>query len=77
MFGLLTSIETGGFCLLPWCCIWFPNAMGYPSRLSIGRGARETPPRMVWFIGWALLLSPSIMILVLWLEGAFSGLRTE
>jgi len=24
MFGLLTSIETGGFCLLSWCCIWFP-----------------------------------------------------
>jgi hypothetical protein len=68
--GALTGIEMASFCLVAWCCIWFPGAMGTSPVAAIGRNARGTPATMVWFVGWALLLVPPAVLLLLWVQGA-------
>jgi len=59
-----------GYCVFALCCVWFPGTIGIPPRqtLPIGRTGKETPARLVWLIGWALLLLPMIITLLVWLQ---------
>ncbi len=58
-----------GYCVFALCCVWFPAVMGIPpTTFAIGRAAKETPARLVWLIGWALLLLPMIITLLVWLQ---------
>ena len=48
--------------------IWFPEAAG-----SVIDGAinKESPPIMVWFIGWFVFLLPLGILGYWWLAGVF------
>ena len=43
------------FCVLPLACIWFPDAS---ADFIGGRIDRESPPRLVFILGWIVLLVP-------------------
>jgi hypothetical protein len=62
------GFRTAAYCLLAWSCVWFPEAMGMPTG-RLGRNSRETPPGLVWFIGWGLLLIPAGVLFLLWAQG--------
>jgi hypothetical protein len=67
--GAVTGLRVAAYCLVAWCCVWFPGAMGIPPVRTIGREAREAPARMVWVVGWGLLLIPIGVWFLLWVQG--------
>jgi hypothetical protein len=66
--GLYPGIKMVGFCVIPWCCVWFPDAMGSYINSSI---TRSSPAIMAWILGWVVLLLPLITFFLLWVGGAF------
>jgi plasmid stabilization system protein ParE len=54
------------FCLLPMACIWFPDVMG---NFLTRRITRESPPGLVWILGWVVLLLPLWERIIWYLEG--------
>jgi Zn-finger nucleic acid-binding protein len=71
-FYLIVALKTAGvsaalgrllFCITPWACVSFPEAMG--SLISPILGAsRGSSPRFVWFFGWLVLALPLIQVVI-------------
>jgi hypothetical protein len=77
-FYLVVAVETAGalaglrlllFCITPWACVWFPEAMGALISPILGP-ARESPPRFVWFFGWLVLALPLIPVAIVAVKAA-------
>ena len=66
----LLVVEAAFFCLFAWCCVWFPGAMGGLNVFKI-RVTPDPSPTTVWFVGWILLLIPTIVFFLLWVQGVF------
>ena len=56
-----TALRVGEFCLLPLMCIWFPDFMG---NYRGWRMREPSPPVAVFVVGWLLLLTPAVVVLV-------------
>ena len=54
------------YCIVPLCCIWFPDAMGSP--IGMFRLVRPSHRRFVWFFGWLVLLLPIVALAIVWLN---------
>lgn len=68
--GPLSALKMLLAMLLPLACIWFPDAMGdYTDQLRLSHVNRPSPPSLVWFFGWVLLLLPMMVGTFLWLQG--------
>jgi Zn-finger nucleic acid-binding protein len=69
-FRLLTRSSFGeawrvlAFCVLPLCCVWFPEALG---GMAGDRG--RSPRSCVFLLGWIVLLLPGIMAGILFAGG--------
>jgi DnaJ domain len=59
------SIRVLYWCILPLSCIWFPDVLGGIVNTRI---TKQSPPLLVWFFGWVLLLSPLVALGIIWLE---------
>ena len=57
------------FCVTPWACVSFPEAMGALISPILGV-ARESPPRFVWFFGWLVLALPLIQAAIVLAQAA-------
>ena len=56
--------------LVPLACVWFPEAMGDYTGRTFGHAiTKQSPPSLVWFLGWIVLLLPLIVSTILWLQG--------
>ena len=67
---LVGILRTFGFCLVPWFCIWFPEALGEMTGSLMGSAiTRGSPPAFVWFFGWVVLLLPVLGVLYWWSQG--------
>jgi len=54
-------MATFGYCLFPMLCIWFPDAMGL---LRWAGNVRESPPSIVFLLGWVTLLLPFLLVVL-------------
>lgn len=77
-FYLVVAVETAGalaglrllsFCITPWACVSFPDAMGALISPILGP-ARGSPPRFVWFFGWLVLALPLIPVAIVAVQAA-------
>jgi uncharacterized protein len=57
------------FCIPPWACVCFPEAMGTLISPILGP-ARESSRRFVWFLGWLVLALPLIQVVIILLQAA-------
>jgi uncharacterized protein len=71
-FYLVVAVKTAGassalrlllFCVTPWACVSFPEAMAALISPVLGP-ARESPRRFVWFFGWLVLALPVIQVAI-------------
>jgi uncharacterized protein len=71
-FYLIVAVKTAGvsaalrvllFCVTPWACVSFPEAMGALISPILGP-ARESHRRFVWFLGWLVLTLPLIQVVI-------------
>jgi hypothetical protein len=56
------------YCLLPIFCIWFPDAMGRYRGVGVAfpqKVTDESPPSIVFMLGWVLLLLPALIVLLM------------
>ena len=68
--GLESALKTVLFCVIPLACIWFPEALGdYTGFFLFDSLTKESPPFLVWFLGWVVFLLPVIIAVIVWLEG--------
>jgi len=72
LFYIIVALKTAGasaalrvllFCLTPWACVSFPEAMGTLISPIFGP-ARESQRRFVWFLGWLVLALPLIQVVI-------------
>jgi Zn-finger nucleic acid-binding protein len=70
--GDLATTQMLMFCVLPMACIWFPDALG---GYIGGRIDRESPPRLVFILGWVILLVPLLERIMWSVRGARWVLR--
>jgi hypothetical protein len=64
--GLSDALRVIASCILPVACIWFPDVLGAGAYARIHV---ESPPLLVWLMGWVVLLVPLFASLLFWLEG--------
>jgi Zn-finger nucleic acid-binding protein len=76
-FYLIVAFKTAGIaavmirlslCVVPWACVWFPEAMGTAISTLVSP-TRQSPRSFVWIFGWVALLVPLIQVVILWVEG--------
>ena len=68
--GMETALKTLAFCVLPFFCIWFPDAVGgwTGTRLDAPSITAQSPGCLVRALGWVLLFAPLIAYAILkWL----------
>jgi hypothetical protein len=77
-FYLIVALKTAGvaaalrvllFCMTPWACVSFPEAMGTLISPILGP-ARESQRRFVWFLGWLVLALPLIQVVIIVVQAA-------
>jgi hypothetical protein len=77
-FYLIVAVKTAGvsaalrvllFCVTPWACVSFPEAMGALISPVLGP-ARESPRRFVWILGWLVLALPLIQVVIIVVQAA-------
>jgi len=58
------AVRVAGFCVLPVACIWFSDVMGryrgIGLRFPVGITS-ESPPSILFVVGWLLLLLPALL----------------
>jgi hypothetical protein len=68
--GVESALTTILFCVIPLACIWFPDALAdYTGMFILDSITRESPPFLVWFLGWLVLLMPALVAGIVLLEG--------
>jgi len=67
--GPLSALKLLAGMLLPLACIWFPDVLGEYTGQGLSRVSRPSPPSLVWFLGWIVLVLPLIVGTILWLQG--------
>jgi hypothetical protein len=72
--GFETALKMFGFCLLALACIWWSEAMSEYQGIGNLSGifiSRPSPPGCVFLLGWALLLFPFPLAILLAILSVF------